>query len=198
MSATEHPSVTRFTAWSESRRGQLALFLWSVAEGCAWPVVPDPLLGLMGAASPRRALRLYVIVVVGGLLGTLLLWPVALAASAALRDFLVLLPVVDAPMMLAAQGRVAEHGLFDIAQFGRGTPLKVWAWAWASTGGGLLPFLGAALINRLTRVLPFFAATTIGAHLGGTWVRRNGRAVAVGYLLFWLLFYLDYWSIIGG
>jgi hypothetical protein len=194
----EHPLLTRFTAWSESRRGQLLLFLWAVAEGCAWPVVPDPLLGLMGASSPRRAPLLYATVVAGGLLGTLLLWPVALAAPAALHDFLALLPVVDAPMIAAAQERVAGHGLGDIAQFGGGTPLKAWAWAWATTGGGLLPFLGAAVVNRLTRILPFFALTTIGARLGGDRVRRHGRTVAAGYLLFWLLFYLDYWSIIGG
>ena len=198
MPATEHRLITRFTAWSASRRGGLTLFLWSVAEGCAWPVVPDPLIGLMGAASPRRAPRLYAIVVAGGLLGTLLLWPVAVAAPAVVRELLIALPVVDASMMNAAQLRVAGEGIFSIAQFGGGTPLKVWAWAWATTGGGLLPFLCAAVINRLTRILPFFAFTTIGAHLGGTWMRRHGRTVAAGYLLFWLLFYLDYWSIFGG
>jgi hypothetical protein len=152
----------------------------------------------MGAAAPRRAPLLYAIVVAGGLLGTLLLWPVAVAAPAVVRELLIALPVVDASMMDAAQLRVADGGIFSIAQFGSGTPLKAWAWAWATTGAGLLPFLGAAVINRLTRVLPFFVFTTIGARLGGAWMRRHGRAIAGGYLLFWLLFYLDYWSIIGG
>ena len=190
----EHSLVRRFTAWSSSRRVLVTLFCWSVAEGCVWPIVPDPLLGLMGAATPRRAPLLYATTLAGGVLGALLLWPVAIVAPALLRDVLIALPVVDPTMLGVAQEQVAGHGLLSIAQFGGGTPLKAWSWAWVTTGGGIAPFLLAAVVNRLTRILPFFALTTISAHLGGVWARRRGRALAVGYLVFWLLFYANYWS----
>lgn len=170
----EHSLVRRFTAWSSSRRGLVTLFCWSVAEGCVWPIVPDPLLGLMGAATPRRAPLLYATTLAGGVLGALLLWPVAIVAPTLLRDVLIALPVVDPTMLGVAQEQVAGHGLLSIAQFGGGTPLKAWSWAWVTTGGGIAPFLLAAVVNRLTRILPFFALTTISAHLGGVW--EIGRA----------------------
>lgn len=153
------PHYQRFARWSTGRASLALLFAWSVAEGILWPVVPDPLLGLMGAASPRRAPWLFLLVLSGGLLGVLLLWPLLSLAPVLMRELLIALPVVDAPMLAAASARVVDGSPLSVMQWGGGTPLKVWAWAWSENDLPLGVFLLGAAINRCTRILPLFALT---------------------------------------
>jgi membrane protein YqaA with SNARE-associated domain len=55
--------------WSESRWGEVALFVLAVAESSFFPIPPDVLLIALCLGRPRRALRYAAICTVGSVLG---------------------------------------------------------------------------------------------------------------------------------
>ena len=165
---------------------------WAAAEAIVLPVVPDVGLCLLVLAAPRWTLRLFLGVVAGALLGTLLLAALSTVSPRGVESMLLGLPGIDAAMLADADAAVADRGIGAFAQFGPGAPLKVYTDAWMGHGGDAAGLLVGAVLNRLTRIGPaILVAAVLGWRLGG-WIRSRERPLLAAYAAFWILVYSVY------
>jgi len=165
---------------------------WAAAEAIILPVVPDVGLCLLVLAAPRRFVRLFLALVAGALVGTLVLAAWSTAAPSDVEAMLLGLPGIHAAMLAGTDAAVADRGIAAFGQLGPGAPLKVYTVAWMGHGGDIAGLLAGTVINRLTRIGPaLLLSAAVGWRLGG-WIRRRERPFLVAYGSLWILVYLVY------
>ena len=171
----------------------VAAGVWAACEAFFFPIVPDVGVCLLALAAPRRAARLFLAVIVGALIGTVVLAIVAIRAPDAVHSLLLALPGIDAGMLADADRSVARDGLLGFVQFGPGAPLKVDTAAWVAHGGDVLGLLAGVILNRLTRVGPPVLAAVVIGTIAGPWIRAHQRATLGAYAAFWIGVYAYIW-----
>ena len=165
---------------------------WAAAEAIAFPVVPDVGLCLLALAAPRRVVRLFLVVVVGALAGTLVLAALATSNPDAVRAMLLALPGIDAAMLAGVDTTLATDGVAGFAQVGPGPPLKAYTVEWIGQGGDLLGLLVGAIVNRLTRIGPVVLVPAVFGWWFGGWIRARERPILLLYAAAWIAFYAVY------
>ena len=183
----------RLSRLAASPAGLVVLGMWGFAEAIAFFIIPDVGLSILALVAPRRAVPLFVAAVVGALAGTAVLYAWAMASPAVVESVLLAIPGIGPPMIAAAHEQVSDGSPLSITQFGAGTPLKVYTYAWA-TGPQTAPtMLVAALVNRLTRIGPGVAVAAAVGHLAPGLLRRHDRLVlllyAIGYIVGYVLYF---------
>jgi len=182
----------RIAAFAVRPAATLAIGCWAAAEAVVLPIVPDVGLCLLVLAAPRQAVRLFLVVVAGALVGTWLLASLTSAAPAGVESMLLRVPGIDAPMLAGVDAALGDRGVAAFGQLGAGAPLKVYAFEWLQRDGDLAGLLAGAVLNRLTRIGPGLAvAAVLGWRLGG-WFRARARPVLIAYALGWIVFYAVY------
>lgn len=167
---------------------------WSFGEAIVLPIVPDVALYLLALAAPRRAPLLFGVAVGVSIIGSALLFALALGQLAAAEALVLAVPGVDQPMLDAAKVTVAGGDPTALGLFGPGTPLKVYTVAWASGAGSWLGLMLGVIVNRLTRIGPLLLLATGAGAIAPHWLRRHERVVLVTYALAWVALYVAYWS----
>jgi hypothetical protein len=181
--------LDRIAAFAHRPAAGYALGVWAAAEAVVLPIVPDVGLCLLVLAAPRRAARLFAAVLAGALLGTIVLAALTVALPEAVRSMLLSIPGIDSAVLAEARETVTRDGVAGFAQFGPGTPLKVYSEAWVGIGGDLPGLLLGAILNRLTRIGPGLLVAAAVGWFAGPWLRRHERATLAGYSGLWLLVY---------
>jgi membrane protein YqaA with SNARE-associated domain len=179
--------------FASSRVAIVLVALWSFGEAIVVAVVPDVALDLLAFAKPRRTPLLFAVSIVASILGTAVLFALAISQPASTQALVLAVPFIDQSMLDAARATVASGDPSSLALFGPGTPLKVYTVAWASGAGTPLGLLLAVVLNRLTRIGPtLLAAMGLGA-LIPAWLRRHDRLVVALYIAVWIVVYAGYW-----
>jgi hypothetical protein len=184
----------RLEAFARRPAAGATMALWAAAEAIVLPVVPDIGLGLLVFAAPRLAMRLFLAVVAGALVGTVLLAILATAAPESARAMLLSIPGVDAATLAEADAKLANEGIAGFAQFGPGAPLKVYTEAWVRQHRDIPVLLVGTVLNRLARIGP---AIVVAAVLGwwlGSWIRKRERLFLLAYCAFWVAMYVVLYS----
>ena len=182
----------RIESFASRPAGSVTMAGWAAAEAIALPVVPDVGLCLLALAAPRMVVRLFLVVVLGALAGTLVLAGLASSAPDAAHAMLLALPGIDAAMLVQVDAALATDGVAGFAQVGPGPPLKAYTVEWVGHGGDLPGLLVGAILNRLTRIGPVvMVAAVVGWGLGA-WMRRRERPILVAYAVAWIAFYAIY------
>jgi hypothetical protein len=165
---------------------------WGFAEATGFFIIPDVALGLLALVAPRRAAPLFVATVGGALAGTAVLYRWALRSPDTVESVLLAIPGINAPMVEAAREQVRDGDPLSIAQFGAGTPLKVYTYAWATGPRSAPAMLAAAAVNRLTRIGPGVAVAAAIGRLAPGFLRRHDRPVLTGYTVGYVVGYVLY------
>lgn len=182
----------RLERLSSGRTGLALLGLWAFAEAILFPVVPDVGLGLLALVVPRRSPVLFAAVVLGGLLGTAVLYAASIRAPDMMATAILAVPGITESMLAAARDLVATGDPLSIAQLGPGTPLKVYTLAWATGPGAPFSLAVGVVLNRITRIGPGLLFLTALGWLAPGFLRRHDRLVLVAYAGFYLVAYLLY------
>ena len=188
--------IERLATLARSPGGLALVAAWACAEAILLPVVPDVVLLPLVAAAPRATPRLLVALLGGALIGTAILATLVVADAGRMRDLVATLPGMDAATYAAVEADLSTHGAAAFAAFGPGIPLKVYTEAWVADGGSPVVLLGAAALNRLTRVGPGIVAALIVGGLAPGLLRRRARLVLAAYALAWVALYLVYWRVL--
>jgi hypothetical protein len=166
--------------------------VWAFGEAIWLPVVPDVLLGLLVLAAPRRAGALFLAVLAGSLLGSFVLYGIAIVSPDVAWTIVLGVPGVRPEMLGQASQILAGGDPLPMAQFGPGTPLKVDTVAWALGSGGPVGLAIGVVVNRVTRVGPVLLVTAaIGWLAPGTLRRWQWPVIAV-YAGLWIVTYVLY------
>lgn len=193
MPGISGPPFARLERIATGRVGLALIGVWGFAEAIFFPIIPDVGLGLLALVVPRRALPLFAALVVGALLGTVVLYALALALPDAVQAMLLALPGINQPMLDAASQTVSQGNPGSIALVGPGTPLKVYTYAWAIGPATPIALAVGVVLNRITRIAPgLLLLVAIGRFAPG-FLRRHDRLVLAVYAVFYVVSYAIYW-----
>ncbi|MCA1674021.1 MAG: 1-acyl-sn-glycerol-3-phosphate acyltransferase [Actinomycetota bacterium] len=187
-SARREPRRTWFEraqALAQGRAGMVVALLWGVAEGIAWPVVPDFVVAPLALAAPRRFLLLAGAAVAGSVVGGSVAH--ALGSAGAGDALLAHVPLVT-ERMTAQAGRWLDlegpHAL--LRQPLSGIPYKVFAYQAPDHGVGAVSF---ALFSALARGGRLVAVSAGFAGVGLCFARWRATFFGVGLILYALIFF---------
>lgn len=114
MTSASTPSRRLFDAWSafcDSKRGSVLMFLWALGEAVFWPVVPDALLMPMAAGGPKRYWRLLGACILGSTLGGMAVYLLAYFDPNSAERLAPLLPLAQPFMIERASAAITEQGI---------------------------------------------------------------------------------------
>jgi hypothetical protein len=194
--------------WVERLLGKPGLvlaFLWGLAEGTLFFVVPDVLITLAAMFRPRRALAHAAAAVAGAMLAGALMYSWALSAPDSARAAVDAVPFVDSNVLVVASIDFYYDGARAVL-YGplRGIPYKVYA-VTAPQYMSLTTFLLLTIPARLWRfLLTGVVFALLGQMLKTGWLPFIGelrpyetpRMMAVVHLVLWAVFYALYWGLL--
>lgn len=177
--------------------GIVLAFLWGLAEGTLFFVVPDVLLSLVAMLEPRKAWRHIVAATAGALLAGILLFGWASRDVVAARSVVARVPFVTTAMFTRVDESYRLRGIGAVFLGPlTGTPYKLYA-VEAPAFVNELAFLAATVPARAER----FVVVCLLFGVPAAWIRKkwklsNGRFMLIHGAV-WIAFYAFYWSPIG-
>jgi membrane protein YqaA with SNARE-associated domain len=180
--------------WLDGVAGVTLAFLWGLAEGTFFFVVPDVAISLAALLRPGRAWRHVLAAVAGGVLGGALLYSWSSRSPGSAHDAVARVPFVTSQMFARVHESYRLHGMAAVFRGPlTGTPYKIYA-VEAPEFLGRGEFLAATVPARGYR----FVAVWIVFGVAGTALRRYlGRTasqLALWHGVLWILFYAFYWG----
>jgi hypothetical protein len=173
-------------------------FLWGLAEGTFFFIVPDVFLTLLVPWSLRATLLAWAGSILGSLLAVLLLFLAMAADPWDLVGLITALPGISPHLLGSVSDALALHGLpWSPGLVAGGVPLKVYAVAAAGLGVPLATMLPWTLFARVVRIAPVLLLALVAARLAGDGPRRHPHRWCGGVLLAWACFYVFYFQRMG-
>lgn len=173
-------------------------FLWGLAEGTFFFIVPDVFLTLVALWSARAALLAWAGSILGSLLAVFLLFRWMGIDPGGLVALITALPGISPTMVSVVKDDLALHGLpWTPWLVAGGIPLKVYAVAAAGLGVPLGTMLPWALYARVVRIAPVLLLALATGRLAGEAPRRHPRRWFWGVALVWAGFYAIYFQRMG-
>jgi len=174
--------------------GIVAAFVWGVAEGSFFFIVPDLIISLAALYAPRKALHHLLAVVAGSLVAgaALYLWAAVAPESAlnAVRQ----IPFIPAGMFHSVSADIAALGPWALCKGPlSGIPYKVYA----VLSPGSIPltlFLLVSIPARLERLLVSWAIFSVAGLALKRPLLRHAALGPVLHGLYWSIIYALYWS----
>lgn len=180
--------------WVVGSPGVALAFLWGLAEGTFFFIVPDVAISLVTMLEPRRAWRHIVAAVAGSVVAGMILFSWSSRDPGNARGAVAKVPFVTAGMFaqVHASHRMRGPRAIFLGPLS-GIPNKIYA-VEAPEFLDSRVFLGWTAPARAERFLIAWA----GFGIAGTFLRRSSRwttsQLAILYGSFWVLFYCFYWS----
>lgn len=175
--------------FSHSPNAERALFGISFAEASFFPIPPDPLLMVMGAAKPQKAIRFAAVTTVASVLGAFLGFAIGMFLMDTVGDWLLGLYDPDRAVWGRIEGWFAEYGLLSLLIAAlTPIPFKVFTIATGAMAAGgqdinFLVFAGACFLGRGTR---FFIEGILLRLYGEpivAWMEKWFDWIAVGFTI---------------
>jgi hypothetical protein len=177
-----------------TRPGIVAAFIWGLAEGSFFFIVPDLIIALAALYSPQKALRHLLAVVAGSLVAGagLFLWSSAAHQSALAAVGSV--PFIPAGMFQSVSSDITSLGVWALCKGPlSGIPYKVYAVL--SPGFiPLLPFLLVSIPARLERLLVSWIIFSLAGMVLKRFLVRYPALGPALHGIYWIIIYALYWS----
>jgi membrane protein YqaA with SNARE-associated domain len=171
-------------------------FLWGLAEGTFFFVVPDVIISLVALLNPRRAWPHIVAAIAGSVLGGMLLFNWASRDPGSAHETIARVPFVTARMFAQVNASYRMHGLGAVFLGPlSGTPYKIYA-VEAPRFIGKTAFMWGTAPARGERFLLVWAVFGAVATLLRRSFKRTPLQLALGHGSFWVLLYAFYWGMI--
>jgi len=194
MTQPAAPPKRRFEEWLIGWPGVTLAFLWGVAEGCFFFLVPDILITLAAIFSPRRSLVHLAAVVSGSLLGGGSMYAWAASQPANARAAVARVPFVAVSMFDTVAADLQRDGAWGLCRGPlSGIPYKVYA-VEAPPYVPLGAFLVVSVPARLERLLiTWILFAAVGMLAQQALITR--RWLIAGHAIYWAAVYAYYWKI---
>ena len=167
-------------------------FLWGLAEGTFFFVIPDVLITFVALFSWRRSLACMGATLAGSLLGGSIVYLLASANPAAASALVHAVPFIPESMFEAARRLFETHGaLGHFYGTTSGIPYKLFA-SLAPPFSPLPVFLLASIPMRLGRFLFTWAGAMLAGHFLKTRMKMAGRPLMLVHAFCWVVIYVFY------
>lgn len=182
-------------SWLKRNAYNAGAFVWGVAEGTLFFIVPDVLLSYAGLRrGTRAAVSASLYAAVGAAIGGVIMFLWSTRDPAGAYAAVQAVPAISTDMGHAAHAAMERDGWFVATLMGplSVTPFKLYAVTAPHVGAPLWLFAAASVLARLPR----FLIVSLGCALITRWLGpRFGRgalgwALALGWVLFYAAFFL--------
>ncbi len=164
-------------------------FLWGLAEGTCFFIIPDLWIGLAAMYSFAGGLAAWGASILGTIVAAVMLW--AAVGVGLAPQMLLWSPDVTAPMIARVTARIAAGGLpYDPGFILSGVPFKVYAVVFFAGNGSLAALLPWLLFARLVRIAPTVIVATTLRGIFKNAIEQWYRTWLSLYALFWLVLYI--------
>jgi membrane protein YqaA with SNARE-associated domain len=184
----------RWVDWVDGTPGVALAFLWGLAEGTFFFVVPDVVISLAAILRPRRAWRHVVAAVTGSLLAGALMFGWAARNVEAAREGVGHVPFVRGEMFLKVDSSYEGHGLGAVFRGPlTGIPYKIYA-VEAPEFVGRGGFLVSTVPARGYRFVLVWIAFGVAGTMLRRYLGRTASRLVVWHGVFWVVLYAVYWG----
>jgi hypothetical protein len=168
-------------------------FLWGVAEGTFFFIIPDVILGWASLSGARNGLRTLCVIVAGSLVAGVLMYTCASSQPTSSRAVVASVPFVTPRMFERVQSDYLKHGAAGMLRGpGSGIPYKVYA----VLAPPFLPLATFVLMNipaRIERLALSWLVFTILGRIFAGWLTKHSKRAGVLFVAFWIVTYAIYW-----
>jgi len=172
-------------------------FLWGLAEGTLFFIIPDLILSWASLAGARCGIKILGAILAGAVVGGICMYTWALWRPDSARSAVASVPFVRARMFNKVEEDYRTHGVSGIFYtLGTGIPYKVYA-VLAPPVTDPITFGFMSIAARFERMaLSWLIPSLLGLFLR-RWIRNHRRLTAALWLGFWVATYAIYWSTVG-
>jgi membrane protein YqaA with SNARE-associated domain len=180
--------------WLVGGPGVVLAFVWGLAEGTIFFVVPDVAISLAAMLRPKRAWRHVLAATLGGLAGGALMVHWAMLDGAGARAAVARVPFVRAEMFEKVDAGYARYGLGAIylGPLG-GIPYKIYA-VEAPKFVGHGAFLASTVPARGYRFVIVWLAFGFVGGMVRRYLKRTDARLLIWHGAFWVVLYSVYWG----
>lgn len=184
----------RIVAFFKSNTSYAITFVWSLAEGLFFFIVPDVYVGIASVFVPKTMARNLVISIAGSLVSALIIRGLVVSHVAG-EQLLLLVPGISVGMIDDVRAQFMQFGTIAVT-YGplSGIPYKIFSAEAALLQLPLLPYLFWSIISRLTRLLP---VALVGFVIGTFFkqkIQRYWTGVFAAYAMLWIVVYVFYFT----
>ena len=168
-------------------------FLWGVAEGTLFFIVPDVILSWASLSGARNGLRTLCAIVAGSLVAGALMYGWASWRPESSRAVVASVPFVTPRMFERVSLDYLKHGAAGMLQGpGSGIPYKVYA-VLAPPVCPLGTFVVMSIPARIERLALSWIGFTILGRIFADWLTKHSRWTGLLFAAFWIGTYVVYW-----
>ena len=180
--------------WLVGRSGLVLAFVWGLAEGAFFFVVPDVAISLAAMLRPMRAWRHVLAATLGALAGGALMFNWAMWDGEGARAAVARVPFVRAEMFEKVDAGYAKHGLAAVylGPLG-GIPYKIYA-VEAPKFVGYSAFLVSTVPARGYRFVVVWLAFGLVGRMVRRYLKRTDARLLIWHGAFWIVLYGVYWG----
>jgi hypothetical protein len=187
-----YDSIVRF---SRTKSNWVIAFLWGLAEGVFFFIVPDVYLGFVALFSIGGGLGAMAFSVIGSLVGAGAMFALVSLYGASLNNFLVHIPGITQTMVQKVSVGLDASGLKSLLMGPlNGIPYKIYSVNAALQHFSLSDFLLWSIPARLERILPVTIFALILGLVFRKSIKKNPKYWVIGYLATWVLIYIFYYT----
>lgn len=169
-------------------------FLWGVAEGTLFFIVPDIILSWASLSSARNGLRTLCATVAGSLVAGVLMYGWASWRPESSRAVVASVPFVTPSMFERVRADYLKHGAAGMLKGpGSGIPYKVYA-VLAPPVCPLATFVVMSIPARIERLALSWLSFTILGRIFASWLTKHPRGATLLFAVFWIVIYAFYWA----
>ena len=168
-------------------------FLWGLAEGTFFFIVPDVFIGFVAMRSVGHAAKAWMASIAGSMLAIVFIYTLMAWMDLNYLDSLTYIPGISSNLLESVSSSIAADGLpYTPLLILKGVPLKVFGAVAFSLSHSLPAVLLWTVFARLARIAPTFVVFAVLRWLCADKIDANPRPWYLAMGVFWALFYAFY------
>lgn len=187
-------NYTDISNFGKTKLGWFIAFLWGLAEGLVFFIVPDLYLSFIALFTFTGGIISLGFALLGSLISAVLIFSLAPYFGAYYHNILVAIPGISESMVGKVAAGLSTHGIRDIISGPfSGIPYKIYSVEAVSQHFPLIQYLIWSIPARLERMLP---VTILGLILGYFFkrhIQKHPKIWIAGFIVLWIFIYINYY-----
>lgn len=189
---------TALAQFGKSKYGKSLAFMWGLAEGLLFFVVPDVYLSFIALFSVTGGLVSVAYALLGSLCSAVIVYALAPFMGGMYHTILLAIPGISEAMLRTVTTGLAQHGVQNIiAGPFSGIPYKIYSVEAALQHLPIGSFLLWSIPARLERMLPVTLVALVLGYVFQKNIKKYTTYWILGFLLVWALIYIQYYYSLG-
>ena len=183
--------------FSRSRASNFIAFVWGLAEGVFFFIVPDVYIGFMSLVSFKSGIFSVFYVLLGSLLSAILVFIIHGQIGSRMSELLLYVPGINASMLTKVSNDLSAQGLSALITGPLfGIPYKIYTTFAAQLSFRLTSYLLWSIPARLERLTIIFIIAALSGRLLRKSIEKHPILASFCYIFIWIGIYVAYFAVI--